>query len=158
MGLAEVAEARGDGAARRAALEAAYRFDPTQVDPPKELLRIAKAEKRDADVLWALREITRLDQHDRVHWRELLSTLAAAKKWDEAKRVGEAAIYVDVESSSIHADYARALAATGDHETAAFELESALLCEAKPADKATAHALLARERQALGDLAAARAH
>jgi tetratricopeptide (TPR) repeat protein len=158
MGLAEVAETRGDGPARRAALEAAHRFDPTQVEPVKELLKLAKAEKRDADVLVSLRDIARLDQHDRVHWRELLSALVAAKQWDEAKRIGEAALYVDVQSSSIHADYARALASTGDHETAAFELESSLLCDAKPAERAAQHALLARERQALGDLASARAH
>ncbi len=158
MGLAELAEARGNAAATRRALEAAYRFDPTQVDPPKALLKLAKAEKRDADTLWALHEIARLDQHDRAHWGELLGVLVGAKKWDEARRVGEAALYVDVESAGIHTDYARALAATGDHETAAFELESALLCEAKPADRATQHALLARERQTLGDTAAARAH
>jgi tetratricopeptide (TPR) repeat protein len=158
MGLAELAEDRGDAAARRAALEAAHRFDPTQVEPIKDLLKLAKAQKRDADALAALRDIARLDQHDRVHWRELLSALVAAKQWDEARRIGEAALYVDVESASIHTDYARALAATGNHETAAFELESALLCDAKPADRATQHALLARERQALGDLASARAH
>jgi tetratricopeptide (TPR) repeat protein len=158
MGLAEVAVTRGNAAMERSSLEAAYRFDPTQVDPPKELLRLAKAEKRDADVLWALREIARLDQHDRGHYRELLARLVADKKWDEARRVGEAALYVDVESASIHTDYARALAATGDHATAAFELESALLCEAEPAEKATQHALLARERQALGDVSAARTH
>ena len=42
--------------------------------------------------------------------------------------------------------------------TAAFELESALLCDAKPPEKAEAHALLAREKLALGDAAAARQH
>ncbi len=158
MGLAELEEARGNAGARRAALEAAYRFDPTQVEPPKELLKLAKKEKSDAAALWALREIARLDQHDRAHYRELLAMLIVEKKWDEAKRVGDAALYVDVESSAIHTDYARALAATGDHQTAAFELESALLCDAKPAERATQHALLARERQALGDPSAARAH
>ena len=54
-------------------------------------------------------------------------------------------------------NYARALSATAAHEQAAFELESALLCDdGKPRDKASAHALLARERLALGDPAAAR--
>jgi tetratricopeptide (TPR) repeat protein len=65
---------------------------------------------------------------------------------------------VDVQSADVHVGYARALAATGDHEAAAFELESALLCESKPPEKATAHALLARERLALGDPAGARTH
>jgi tetratricopeptide (TPR) repeat protein len=71
--------------------------------------------------------------------------------------VGEAAVYVDVHSAAIHLAYGRALAATGDHEAAAFELESALLCDAPPTDKANAHVALAREKAALGDPAAARA-
>ncbi len=87
----------------------------------------------------------------------MLEALVAGKKWDEARRVGESALYVDVESAEVHVDYARALAATGDHGAASFELESALLCEAKPEDRATALALLAGERLALGDRADARA-
>jgi len=48
-----------------------------------------------------------------------------------------------------HTLYARALSATNAHDTAAFELESALLCSGKAPDKATAHALLAQELVAL---------
>ena len=48
-----------------------------------------------------------------------------------------------------HTLYARALSATNAHDTAAFELESALLCPGKPPEKATAHALLAQELVAL---------
>ncbi|MDP9034124.1 MAG: hypothetical protein M3O50_04915 [Myxococcota bacterium] len=164
MGLAEAAESRHDVIARRAFLEAAHRFDPTQVDPLHSLYELATAEKRDADALSALTDVARLDQHDRRAYALLLEKLVAAKSWGEAKRVGEAALYVDVENAAIHVDYARALAATGDHLGAAFELETALLCDAaggQAQDKAataTAHALLARERLALGDAAAARAH
>ena len=130
---------------------------PTQADAVRGLFDLATEEKRDGDALAALREVARLDQHDRRAWR-CSCKLVAAKQWDEAKRIGESAVYVDVESAAIHVDYARALAATGDHETAAFELESALLCDAKPPEKAEMHALLARERQALGDAAGARTH
>jgi cellulose synthase operon protein C len=157
LGLAEVAEGRHDGVATRAALEAAHRFDPTQPEPMKGLLELATSEKREGDALAALRELTRLDQHDGRAWRQLLDKLVEAKKWDEARRVGEGALFVDVQSAEVHTGYARALAATGDHETAAYELESALLCQSKPAEKATAHALLAREKLALGDAAGARA-
>ena len=157
MALADIAETRHDDRARRAALEAAHRYDPTQVEALRGLFDLATAQKRDADALQALREVARLDQHDRRAWRMLLDRLVAARRWDEAKRTGEAALYVDVESAAIHVDYARALSATGDHASAAFELQSALLCNAKPEDEATAHALLARERLALGDAAAARA-
>jgi tetratricopeptide (TPR) repeat protein len=157
--LAELAEARHDAAGERLALEAAHRFDPSQVDAVHALFDLATAEKREADALAALREWTQIDQHDREgEWKALLTKLVEAKAWAEAKRVGEAAIYVDVENASVHMNYARALSATGDHAAAAFELESALLCDAKPPEKATAHALLARERLALGDAAGARSH
>ena len=46
--------------------------------------------------------------------------------------MGESAIFVDVESAVDAHNYARALAATGAHDKAAFELESALVCEGKP--------------------------
>jgi tetratricopeptide (TPR) repeat protein len=157
MALAEMAEARHDKVAARASLEAANRFDPTQAEPLRGLYDIATAEKRDADALSALRDVARLDQHDRRAYKLLLETLIAGKRWDEAKRVGESALYVDVENAEMHVNYARALSATGDHSTAAFELESALLCDAKPADRAKALALLAAERLALGDVTAARA-
>jgi len=157
MKLAEMADARHDAGTRRAALEAAHRFDVTQVDAVHALYDLAAAEKRDADALAALREWAALDQHDRDgEWKVLLKSLVDAGRWEEARRVGEAALYVDVESAAVHVGYARALSATGDHQGAAFELESALLCEAKAQEKATAHALLARERLALGDAAGAR--
>ncbi len=156
MAFAEVADTRHDKVAARAALEAASRFDPTQVEPLRGLYEIATAEKRDGDALSALRDVARLDQHDRRAYRLLLGALVAGKRWDEAKRVGEAALYVDVESAEVHVNYARALSATGDHEGAAFELESALVCDAKPPDRARALALLAAERLALGDVTGAR--
>jgi tetratricopeptide (TPR) repeat protein len=158
MALGELAESRHDKVATRAALEAAHRFDPTQPDPMRGLFELATAEKRDADALATLRVLAVLDQHDGKMWKLLLDKLVAAKLWDDAKKVGESALFVNVQSADVHLGYAKALAATGDHETAAFELESALLCESKPPEKAAAHALLAREQLALGDAAGARAH
>jgi predicted Zn-dependent protease len=97
-----------------------------------------------------------LDQHDRVVWTKLLARLVEAKRWDEAVRVGEAAVYVDVESGAVHTGYGEALAATGQHAKAAFELESATLCAGPPKARARANALLARERLALHDTPGAR--
>jgi hypothetical protein len=148
MGLAEVAKTRNDREGERAALEAAYRFDPSQVEPQKELLKMAKAANRESDVVSALRAITSLDQHDRAAYKELLERLVAAKAWSEARSVGEAAIYVDVQSEAIHRAYALALSASGDHKAAAFELESALLCESEPQEALALRALLAQERAA----------
>jgi tetratricopeptide (TPR) repeat protein len=158
MALAEVAGKRKDKAALRGALEAAHRFDPTQLDALHGLYELATDDKRDADALSALREIARLDQHDRKAWPLLLSKLVDAQAWAEARQVGEGALYVDVENADVHVLYARALSAGGDHETASFELESALLCDGKPADHAEQHALLAKERLAAGDAAGARVH
>jgi tetratricopeptide (TPR) repeat protein len=159
MHLAEVARAAKDKAAERRALEAAHRFDPTQVDAVHALYKIAADEKREGDALGLLREWARLDQHDRDgQWRELLRRLVDAKAWGEAKEVGQAALFVDVLSGDVHVGYAKACAATGDHETAAYELQSALLCEGSAQDKAEAHALLAREMLALHDVAGARTH
>ncbi|HEY8090995.1 MAG TPA: hypothetical protein VIF09_24200 [Polyangiaceae bacterium] len=158
MGLAEVASAKHDTAGERAALEAAHRFDATQVDAVRELLELATTEKRDADALAALREVAVLDQHDRRVWTRLLTRLVDGKRWEEARRVGASAIYVDVQNAEMHMAYGRALAEGGDHARAAFELESATLCESAAPLKAEAHALLAREKAALGDAAGARAH
>ncbi len=149
MSLAEVARGRRDKASQRAALERARRFDPTQVEPLRALYDLANDEGRDADALSVLMDLTKLDQHDRRAWGLLLEKLTAARRWDEAKAVGQAALYVDVENAAVHLAYARALSATGDHETAAFELESALLCDSKPDEKAEAQTLLTAERLAL---------
>ena len=131
----------------RAALESAHRFDPTQIEALHGLYEMADDEHRDADALTYLREIAHVDQHDRKAWSLLMTKLVEAKRWDEARREGESALYVDVEDFGIHLHYAEALAATGDHERAAFELESALLCDAKPEAKTEAQALLAAEQK-----------
>lgn len=149
LALADVARGRHDKAAERAALEQAHGFDPTQPEPLRHLFELANDEGRDADAVSALSELVKVDQHDRHAWGLLLEKLTQARRWDEAKRVGESALFVDVESAPVHVAYARALAATGDHRTAAFELESALLCDSKPEDKATARALLTAEQLAL---------
>jgi tetratricopeptide (TPR) repeat protein len=158
MGLADIAEAKKDRPAMRAALESAARFDPTQSDPLKGLVDMAIEDKRDPDALEALKKLAVLEQHDRKIWHLLLDRLVDAKKWDEVKRFGESAMFVDVESAAVHVAYARGLGATGAHDKAIFELESALLCNAPPKDVATAHALLATEYVALRNPAEARKH
>jgi tetratricopeptide (TPR) repeat protein len=158
MALADVARSSHDDAALRASLEAAKRFDPTQVEPLRGLYDLATADKQDGVALDLLRAIAQLDQHDRRVYGTLLDRLVAAKAWGEAKRVGEAAMFVDLENGAVHVAYARALSATGAHADAAYELESALLCGGNPQQMATAHALLAAESVTLGDLAAARSH
>lgn len=156
--LADIAEAQKDKDRMRFHLEAAHRLDPSQSEPLKGLFDLAHQSKREGDALAALEKLAQLEQHDRKVWRMLLERLVAAKRWDDARRVGESAIFVDVTGGATHTLYARALASQGAHDTAAFELETALLCAGKPPEKATQHALLAKELVALKRGADAKKH
>lgn len=150
MMLADLAEAKEDEAGMRYHLEAAYRLDPSQSEPLKGLYDIAHKAKNEGDELALLRKIAFLEQHDKKVWRMLLEKLVAQKQWDEARKVGEGAIFVDVTGGPTHALYARALAAQNAHAEAAYELETALLAKAKDkAEEAETHALLAQEYAAL---------
>ncbi|HWL89568.1 MAG TPA: tetratricopeptide repeat protein, partial [Polyangiaceae bacterium] len=158
MSLADIAEAKKDKAAYRNALESAYHYDPTQSEPLKGLFDMAHDEKREADELELLKKLAPLEQHDRKIWRMLLERLVGAKRWEEARTVGESAIFVDVEHAPTHVAYARALSNLGDRNKAIFELESALACAAPPKEAATAQALLAAEYAALKNIPEARKH
>jgi tetratricopeptide (TPR) repeat protein len=147
--LADIAEEQMNHVAMRFHLEAAYRFDPSQSEPLKGLFDLANQSKREGDALAALEKLAQLEQHDRKVWRLLLEKLVAAKRWDDARRVGESAIFVDIMGGQTHALYAKALSAQNAHDKAVFELETAVLCPGKPPEKATAHALLAQELVAL---------
>jgi tetratricopeptide (TPR) repeat protein len=157
LALAEVAEAKKDKVGIRRALEAATRLDPSQPEPLKGLLQLAEEEKREDDAIDILGRWAMLDQHDRKIWRTWLHRLVDKKRWAEAARVGESALFVDVESGSLHVDYAHALSELGQHAKASFELESATLCNGPPKDRAAASVLLAKERLALKDPAGAKA-
>jgi tetratricopeptide (TPR) repeat protein len=149
MMLADIAEAADDKAKMRYHLEAAYRFDPSQSEPLKGIYDLVHEAKDSGAELDLLRKLAELEQHDKKVWRTLLEQLVAQKRWDEARHVGESAIFVDVTGGPTHVLYARALAAQNAHDKAAFELESALLTNMKPKEKATAHALLAHSLVAL---------
>lgn len=165
MLLGQIAEATEDKARMRFHLEAAHRLDPSQPEPLKGLFDLvhegadpARASSKDADELELLKKLADLDQHDRKVWRLLLDKLVTQKRWSDARRVGESAVFVDVTGGPTHVLYARALAAEGAHETAAYELESALLTSMKPQEKASAHALLAQSLLALKKPADAAKH
>ena len=157
MLLADLAaEAKNDDDARFEFLTA-HEFDPTMSEPLAALYDIDHRQKREAEALGWLRKIAKLDQHDRKAYRLLLEGLVRDKQFSEARAVGEAAIFVDVESHAIHSLYATALAETGDHAKAVFELESALACSPRPPEAATLHARLAKEHLAMGNRVKAKA-
>ncbi|HEY3593278.1 MAG TPA: tetratricopeptide repeat protein, partial [Polyangiaceae bacterium] len=134
----------------------AHELDPTMVEPLQSLYDIDHRAKNDKAALEWLRQIAKLDQHDRKAYRLLLEGLVDTQQYAEAKAVGESAMFVDVENPQIHALYAKALAATGDHKQAVFELESGLACETTPPLAAELHARLAAEHLALGNREKAR--
>jgi tetratricopeptide (TPR) repeat protein len=158
MLLAALAEAAKDKDKQRYHFEAAYRLDPSQAEPLKGLYDLAHEDNREGDALDALRKLAALEQHDKKVWRTLLEKLVAGKQWDEARKIGEGAIFVDVTGGATHTLYARALQEAKAHDKAAYELESALLCNMKEKEKATAHALLAQSLVALGKKADAQKH
>jgi hypothetical protein len=157
MVRAELAELKKDKAGLRTTYEAAARFDPSQTEPLKKLFAFADEDKQPEKALDILERWALLDQHDRHVWGKLLSRLVDAREWARAAKAGEAAVYVDVENPQIHIGYGRALAELGQHTKAAFELESATLCNAPAKVKSVAQGLLARERLALYDVAGAKA-
>jgi tetratricopeptide (TPR) repeat protein len=150
MELAGVAEAKKDKAGMRHALESAHRWDPSKSEPLKGLFDLAKDEKREGDAVEALRKLAKLEQHDPRIWRLLLEKLAESKQWDEARKVGESAIYVDVLHPGTHMIYGKALAAGGQHERALYEYDTALTGKQPAKEAASAHALKAASLHALG--------
>jgi tetratricopeptide (TPR) repeat protein len=151
MKSADIAEAQKDDPGMRGHLEAASKLDPTQVEPLQALYDAAHKRKDEAAELMYLRKIAALDQHERRVWRRLLELLVARGEWDEAVKVGESAMFVDVANPKVHALYARALARTGRFVSAIYELNSALVCGPKPAEKARLYEELAKGYDKLGD-------
>src|SRR5262249_6499722 len=141
--LGKLLMAAGDDAAARAALERAAAFDPLSATPHYLLAEIAHARADDAAELSALRRLAQLEQHENKVYRRLRALLAAQKAWQEARELGEVAIYADTEGFTTHRIFGEALAQTGDQARAAFELESATLCPAEPKELAEAFTRLA---------------
>jgi predicted Zn-dependent protease len=157
MKAADLAEHRKDAAATKQNLEAAHKLDPTQVEPLQGLYDLAHKAKDPEGELWALGRLAKLDQHDRKVWGLLLEKLVERGQWEEARQVGEGALFVDVQSPKIHRLYARALARTGRFLSAIYELNSALVCKPKPREQAEIYEELARGYDKLGEAEMAKA-
>ncbi len=158
MLLADLAIADKNLAQARTHFEAASALDPSQSEPLQALADIARKLKDDDAELKVLRPLAQLDQHDRRVWRRLLAKLVARQQWDEAKKVGEGSLYVDIHGAESHTLFAQALLGGGDTERAIFEADSALLCDGLKATVASqAHTVLARAYLKKGDPAKARA-
>ena len=150
MRAADIAELQDDKEAMKKQLFKAHRFDPTQAEPLQALYDLARKQKDGQGQLWALRELSKLDQHDRRVWKRLLAMLVQRGKWEQARRVGESAIYIDVANPEVHWLYARALARTGRQVTAIFEMNSAIIAGAPPPFAARIYRSMAEGYRKLG--------
>lgn len=148
--LAKLLRAAGDDSGARASLQKAVELDPSSPTPHYMLADIAHARDDSDAELAALRRLAELEQHESNVYRRLLSLLARKNAWEEAVKVGEAAVFADMEGFTTHRLYGEALAQTGDAARAAFELESATLSPAEPKELADAHARLAEIYAAAG--------
>ena len=155
---AELAEARNDLAATESALRSAHQFDPQAEEPLGHLAHLARETKRRDQEIDALRKFVRIDQDEPRAYQRLLRLLIDTGQPREAVEVGAAAIYVDMTGLLTHQLYAEALASVGKKDQAVFELESALLCPARPGELADAHAQLAGTLLEQGKRAAAQRH
>ncbi len=152
MALAEVSQELSDSVARRAALESAHRFDPTQSAPLMGLAELARSEEDDEREIEALQRLSKLEQHQAPVHHRLLALLVESERFDEALEYGEPAIFADLGAAQGHLHFAQALAARGQPARAQFEFESALLCPAPDEQKSLIHdrfaAFLAHEGKA----------
>jgi tetratricopeptide (TPR) repeat protein len=150
MKLADIAEMDGDKDAMGKHLHAAHRHDLSQVEPLQALYDLARKDKDEQGQLGALRQLAKLDQHDRRVWNQLLTLLIKRGYWEEARSVGESAIYVNVADPETHFLFARALARTGKHISAIFELNSAIKARPKPSEAAKFYRMMATGYRKLG--------
>ncbi|HRI62670.1 MAG TPA: tetratricopeptide repeat protein [Polyangium sp.] len=141
---ADIADARKDKVRARTHMEAANRFDPSQAEPLQALYDMAHKLGDKKAELDALRRLSLVDQHDRRVWIRLLDLLVSQGLYEEAVKVGESTIYVDVMNPRAHRLYAKALAHTGKQISAIFELNSAILAEPEPAKKTELYEALAK--------------
>ena len=108
MLLAEAARVKKDVGALRAALEAAHRFDPRQAEPLVGLSEVMRQSGNVDEEIVQLKKLVELEQHEPLPYRRLLRLLLDKRRFDEARAVGEAAIWADVEGLQTHALVAEA--------------------------------------------------
>ncbi len=150
MKLARIADASDDYPAARASLEAASKLDPSQSEPVAGLISIARKTHDGRGEVEQLRRYVLLEQHDRSAWNRLLEGLVQRYKWEDAVKVGESAVFVDVANPEVHRLYARALANSGRPLTAIYEYNSALIAGAPPEMATEIYGELAKGYEKLG--------
>jgi len=141
----------------KAALWEAHQADPTQSQPLIALWQRAQQAGDEDQELSLLRQLAKLEQHAGGVYRRLLRLLIKRGAIDEALKVGDSALWVDIENAETHLLYGDVLARAGRVREAEAELESALLCSADPTTRVLAHLRYAELLEGRGQLAKGRA-
>jgi cellulose synthase operon protein C len=158
MALARVARVSRDRQAQQTALERAHAFDRAAAGP---LVGLAALAERTGDTVaqtQALRTLAGISEHEPGVVQALMRRLIADGKPEEARTVGQGAIYTDMQGLETHALYATALERTGDLKSAVFELESATLSPGPEGERVKVHERLAALLKRLGRTAEAETH
>jgi len=151
MKEAVIAQEKKDQKGFAASLEAAHKLDPQASEPLGFLEQLAEHRGDGPREMDALHDFAMLEQHDREAWGKLLEGLVARAEWDEAAKVGEGAVFVDVANPEIHRLYARALARTGKFISAVYEYNSAIIAGADPDTQVEIYGELAKAYDKLGE-------
>ena len=150
MALSGVAKLKRDAAGVELAYQKAHEFDPSQAEPLQALVSLARKrgdKKREEE---ALEKLVLLAEHDGSLYQRLMEIKLADQRFEEAKRVGEQALWADIKGMRTHRLYAQALIGLKSFAEAVFELESALLCPGRPSEKALVHSELAQAYGRMG--------
>ncbi|HEY3359495.1 MAG TPA: tetratricopeptide repeat protein [Polyangia bacterium] len=143
--LGIVALKAGDLADGERQLRAAAAFDPEQDEPFAQLAQALDRAGRPAEALALFEEVARRNPQAGPALTRLVTAHAAARRWDKVRELAPMALNVNPLEAAVHVAYGRALAARGERRAAAFELESALLCD--PPDRAAIQQELDRLRR-----------
>lgn len=124
---ARAAELASSTAREEAALLAAVRLDPSQVEALRRLAALRHRQGRTDDEASLLRRVVALDQHDRVSLEAVLRLDAAASRWREVMDLSTHAIHLDPERASVHLAIGQAAQELGDVARAVRAFEDAAL-------------------------------
>ena len=137
-------------------VRAAIALDPDDLAAYRLLVELA-VERGDRDLLLAaLTAVARLDQHDRMVYRLLMIELAQRKRYHELVRIGEAAIYVDPASATVHRLLAEGYAALGQDAAALQEFEQLQRLHPRPREAELAKFGQAQSLMRMGRIAEAK--
>lgn len=154
--LGQLAIDEKDWAAAERELSRAKKLDPERSEPYALLAEMYFQNGREDDALRELERYAYLEQMEYGPVKKLVDKYAARRIWAKVREFGEMALLINPYDPDVHLALGEAYLALGRHDDAAWEFESALLCDPPLRRPAVAHLGLARASLAKKDRARAR--